>query len=64
MLTSKLREQDPILDMDLGVNEAVNDPTGACNYKLATGTVMNTAGVLSVLCRFSVFFFFFFSPQY
>ena len=34
MMTDMLHEQDPILNMDLGVSEDVKDPTGACNYKL------------------------------
>jgi len=34
MLTDMLQKQDPILDLDLGVSEDVDDPTGACNYKL------------------------------
>lgn len=33
-LENTLAKQDPILDMDLNVNEDVRDPTGACNYKL------------------------------
>ena len=33
-LKNTLTKQDPILAMDLNVNENVKDPTGACNYKL------------------------------
>eukprot|EP00435_Cladocopium_sp_Y103_P032923 s1384_g8.t1 len=34
MLDKELKARDPMLDIDLNVNEPVDDPTGACNYKL------------------------------
>eukprot|EP00434_Breviolum_minutum_P029086 symbB.v1.2.025726.t1/scaffold2516.1/size77141/1 len=44
MLTDMLHEQDPILDLDLGVSEDVDDPTGACNYKLENVKIDEISG--------------------